>query len=233
MLTQVRHTRTAPLHNDFTYDGCAWLLDVSRSREIPWWAKPFVTFRAADHLGDPASTWVQNLEHFLGTHDVDLRGGKVLALTGARSLGHAFDPLTLYWCWDAAHRLVGVVAEVRNTYGERHAYLVEPDRRGTATTEKALYVSPFNDQHGSYTMSVPVPGEAVDVRITLHRDGHPPFVTRWTGRPAGPRDALRVAVRLPLAPHLVSARIRVQGIRLWLRRLPVQPRPRHQRQEAV
>ncbi|KNX36818.1 hypothetical protein VV01_06110 [Luteipulveratus halotolerans] len=234
LLTQVRHTRTAPVRDDFTYAGCAWLVEPSTSHEMPWWQRPFVTFGVADHLGDPRACWHDNVVRFAETQGLDLDGCRVLALTGARSLGHAFDPLTIYWCWDRDDALVAVIAEVRNTYGERHAYLVRPDSRGRASAEKALYVSPFNDVSGHYAMSVPPPTAAgVDIRITLHRDGHPPFVTSWRGRPARPRDAPRVLLRLPLAPHVVTLRIRLRGVRLWLRRVPVQPRPAHHRQEAV
>ena len=64
------------------------------------------------------------------------------------SLGHVFDPLTVFWCFDSGGDLACVVAEVHNTYGERHAYLLRPDHSGTARTGKELYVSPFNDVSG-------------------------------------------------------------------------------------
>ena len=234
LLTQVRHTRTAPVRDDFEYAGCAWLVEIDKSLETPWWQRPFATFDPADHLGSPDGGWHANVVRFAAVNGVDLDGGRVVALTGARSLGHAFNPLSVYWCWDRDGTLAAVIAEVHNTYGERHAYLLQPDDRGRASTEKALYVSPFNDTSGSYTLSVPPPQDGVvDVRVTLHRDGQPPFATSWRGRPARTHDAPRVLIRLPLAPHLVSLRIRMRGVRLWLRRVPVQPRPPHRRQEAV
>ena len=66
-------------------------------------------------------------------------------LANARVAGHVFDPLSVFWCFDSGGDLACVVAEVHNTYGERHAYLLRPDHTGTARTGKELYVSPFND----------------------------------------------------------------------------------------
>ncbi|WP_052593648.1 DUF1365 domain-containing protein [Luteipulveratus mongoliensis] len=240
LLTEVRHTRTSPIRHDFTYASCSWLIDLDAlgarrtPAGIPWWIRAFVSFEAGDHVGDPSRSWRENVDQLAHEHGVDLVGGRVLALAGARSLGHVFNPLTLYWCWDRGGQLACVIAEVHNTYGGRHAYVVRPDQREVANVEKALYVSPFNDTRGSYTMSVPVPRDRLDVRITLHAPDQRPFVATWRGRPVESGvDLLRAALRVPLASHAMSARIRLQGIRLWLRGLPVIPRPAHSRQEAA
>jgi uncharacterized protein len=58
-------------------------------------------------------------------------------LANARVLGHVFDPLSVFWCYDSSELLACVVAEVHNTYGERHAYLLRPDEAGVAVTGKA------------------------------------------------------------------------------------------------
>ncbi|GAB3485577.1 DUF1365 domain-containing protein [Flexivirga lutea] len=228
-LATVRHVRTTPLRHDFTYRTCSWvtpLTDTDPSLGIPWWQRPFVKFRAGDHLGTTDS-WRANIEAFAQCNGLDLRDCGITALSGAATLGHAFDPLTLYWVTSPDGPVVAVIAEVRNTYGERHAYVIRPDERGRASVGKELYVSPFNDMSGSYTMSLPRPGtEGFDIHVTLHRPGQAPFVTSWSGkRPTTWREHLTLAAHLPLSAQLVSARIRIQGIYLWARRLPIQPRP--------
>jgi DUF1365 family protein len=123
---------------------------------------------------------------------------------------------------------------VHNTYGDRHAYLVHADAHGRAEVDKALYVSPFNDVSGSYRLTIPEPGDKVHVKVVLERPGQDPFVAGLRGRalPVRTSTVLRLALTQPLEPLSVAARIRWHGIRLWLRRLPVQPRPSHH-QEAV
>jgi hypothetical protein len=84
-------------------------------------------------------------------------------------------------------------------------------------------------------MSLPEPAAHLNLTITRHRPGAAPFVAGVRGRrrPASAGAVLRLAVRYPLAPLLVSARIRWQGIRLLILGLRVVPRPDHEKQEAV
>jgi DUF1365 family protein len=92
-----------------------------------------------------------------------------------------------------------------------------------------MYVSPFHDVTGRYEISAPLPGETVAVSITLRHSSGPAFTASLTGYAVAGRPPLRAT-----ASALVgSVRIRIQGIRLWLRRLPIRPRPDHPRQEGV
>lgn len=75
---------------------------------------------------------------------------RITMLASARVFGHVFNPPSLFWCHDRAGELRCVVAEVHNTYGERHGYLLETDDAGWASVPKAFYVSPFNDVDGQY-----------------------------------------------------------------------------------
>ena len=147
-----------------------------------------------------------------------------------RSLGHAFNPISVFWCFDDDGRQAGVVVEVHNTYGDRHAYLVHPDEQGRATTDKAMYVSPFHGVDGTYDVAVPIPTDRLHVAVTLrgHDSGDSsPFSASLTGARTD------VPVRTTLGAALRgSALIRAHGIWLWARRLPIRPRPTH-RQEGV
>ena len=93
------------------------------------------------------------MDRFLGARGIDLGGGRVLMLAHARVLGYVFNPLTVYWCHRADGTLACVMAEVHNTYGQRHAYLLRTDERGRARVGKEFYVSPFHPVDGSYRMS--------------------------------------------------------------------------------
>ena len=211
----VRHVRREPVRNDFTYRSVMWVVDLDRLPRFRLLAE----FREADHLGDPR-------DGYLAEHGIDLTGGRVLMLAGARSFGHVFNPLTVYWCYDAGGALACVIAEVHNTYGGRHRYLLRTDEAGRAETEKEFYVSPFFPVAGHYRMSVPVPGEDLNVSIRYEPPDGPPFVAvlRGHGRPATLGAVLRFAVRQPSPTLLAAARIRMQGIKLFLRGLPVVPR---------
>jgi DUF1365 family protein len=233
--TSISHVRQTPLKSAFTYRSYSWFVDVDRLPTLPRILQPLAVFRAADHLGDPAATIRSNVERFLRTRGIEPDGGPIRMLTSARVFGHVFNPLTLFWCYRGSGEFQCVIAEVHNTYGERHCYLLETDAAGRATVPKAFYVSPFNDVDGQYRMKVPAPEERLSVSIVLEREGHRPFVATMDGdrRPATIGNILAAAVAVPAAPLLVSALIRFQGVKLWARRLPVVKRPYHPSQEAV
>lgn len=232
--TRIRHARSAPVRNAFTYRSHSWLVDLDDLPRLPRLLRGLASFHAEDHVGRPDRSIRENVDAFLASHDIHLGDGRVLMLANARVLGHVFNPISVHWCYDAG-RLDCVVVEVHNTYGDRHAYLVHPDTSGRAQVEKALYVSPFNDVDGHYEVTAPEPGDRVHLSVTLHRDGQPPFVVtlRGAGAPATVRRILLTSLRQPVEPLRVAARIRWQGFLLWAQGLPVRPRPDHPPQRGL
>jgi uncharacterized protein len=231
---RISHSRVAPLRNEFRYGTYLWLVDLDR---LPSFG-PLARFRGRDHLGDPGLGIRENVDRFLAACGID-RPASVRMLAHARVLGYVFNPLTVYWCHRADGTLACVVAEVHNTYGQRHAYLVHPDDRGRVQVPKRFYVSPFYPVDGRYRMSVPEPdarpGGRLALSMVLDRpDGHS-FAASVHGRavPATLWTLLAAAARHPWSTATVSARIRWQGIKLYLRGLPVMPRPAHCSEEGV
>jgi DUF1365 family protein len=238
---RVTHLRTAPLRNAFSYRTYQWLVDIDRLPRLRPGLRLLASFDARDHLGDPGRPIRDNLDRFLQARGVSLDGGKVLMLAHARVLGHVFNPLTVYWCHRPDGTLACVVAEVHNTYRQRHAYLLHTDERGRAQVPKQFYVSPFYPVDGCYRMSLPEPrppsesGTHLALSITLAQPGGHSFVAsvHGTGRPATALALMGAAARHPWSTAAVSALIRWQGIRLYLRGLPVIARPPHPPQEDV
>ncbi|WP_211240961.1 DUF1365 domain-containing protein [Hamadaea tsunoensis] len=225
----VRHERSRPLRYGFGHRTYFWLIDPDDPPRLPWALRPLARFRARDHVGDPGRSLRANLDAVLAEAGVDLGGGRVSMLTQARVLGYVFNPITVYWCHDAAGELVRVVAEVHNTYGGRHTYVLRPDEDGDPRrmiTRKEFYVSPFFDVSGDYRMRLPEPGERLHLVIHLVRPDGKAFSASLTGRrrPATTANLLRLSVRHPLGPLVNTIRIRWHGVRLYLRGLPVIPR---------
>jgi uncharacterized protein len=232
---EVRHVRHAALHRDFRHRVYLWLVDLDALPELPRWLRPFARFEARDHLGDPGRTIRENLDAWLAGHGVDLAGGRVLMLANARTLGHVFNPISVYWCHHRDGALACVVAEVHNTYRGRHCYLLRTDDAGRARADKDFYVSPFLAVAGEYAMRLPQPDDRLALSIALRQDGRTALTATLVGsrRPATPAALARTLLRVPFVTHRTSALIRVHGIVLWLRRLPVVPRPVHVPQEGV
>lgn len=223
----VGHVRR-PVHgsavgNAFSYRVYLWLVDLDHLPVLPRGLRWLARFDARDHVGSPEGSLRANLDEFLAGHGIDLAGGRILMLANARVAGHVFNPISVHWCFRATGELACIVAEVHNTYGGRHAYLLRPDASGRVETDKVFYVSPFLTVDGRYLMRFSPPGEQLSVTMALRQEGATPFTAtlRGTPRPATLSTVLLASLRRPLMPLRVSALIRWQGVRLWLRRLPV------------
>jgi len=232
---RITHARTVPLRHVFSYRSYLWLVDLDHMPRLGPGLRLLAGFEARDHLGDPRRGIRENVDHFLAGHGIELRGGRVMMLAHARVLGYVFNPLTVYWCHRADGTLACVVAEVHNTYGQRHAYLLHTDDRGRAHVPKEFYVSPYYPVDGRYQMSLPEPGTRLALSVVLGRpDGHSFAASvRGRGEPATARALIGAAARHPWSTAAVAARIRWQGLKLYLRGLRPEPRPAHRPQEGV
>ncbi|GAA4798295.1 DUF1365 domain-containing protein [Actinomycetospora chlora] len=222
---EVGHRRLERLDASFTHRLYLWLVDLDDLPRLPAPLRPFARFDAADHIGDPHRSIRANLDAFLAARGVE-RPASVLMLAHARVLGYVFNPITLYWCRDVEGVVTAVVAEVHNTYGGRHHYLLETDEQGRARVDKDFYVSPFFPVDGEYRMRVPEPGATLAATVVLRREGATAFVATLRGRrrPATPRAVLAALLRHPAVTLRLAAAIRRRGIELWARRVPVVPR---------
>jgi DUF1365 family protein len=227
----VTHQRTKPFDYGFTHRTTAWLVDLDRPRAaFPRWLRGAVSVREADHLSPGSATLRWKLQHYLRTERLPWTAHRVLVLTGARTFFYAFDPLTTYFVLDRHGELEGILAEVHNTYGERHCYpLTAEAAAGGATTTKEFYVSPFFTVEGRYDIRARLDADRVAVSISLTQGDERVFTGAIAGdlRPSTAREVLRAVLRDPFAAQRVTALIRLHGITLWLRRLPVVPRLPH------
>ncbi|WP_449486308.1 DUF1365 domain-containing protein [Streptomyces avidinii] len=219
----------------FRHRTYMWLVDLDALPRLPRALRPLARFVARDHFGGGSPTLRAGLDAYLASQGVEPSEGRVLMLAHARVLGYVFNPITLFWCFDRSGALRCVVAEVHNTYGQQHCYLLRTGPDGRAETAKALYVSPFFPVDGRYLMRLPVPGDRLDITVRLEREGGHPFTATLHGarREATPRALLRAAVRRPWSTAAVWAGIRRHGIRLYLLGVPVQPRPAHNPKEGI
>jgi DUF1365 family protein len=232
---RVRHVRGEPLRHSFSYRTWLWLVDLDHLPQLPWPLRPLARFRSRDHLGRAGLPIRQNVERFARSRGVELAGGRVLMLAHARSLCYVFNSLSVYWCYRADGTLGCVLAEIHNTYSERHCYLLRPDETGRAWAGKDMYVSPFYGVDGGYRMRLPEPTDQLALTVSMYPPGARPFVATLRGRrsPGTAAGLLRVWARQPCPALAAAARIRLQAIRLWLRGLPVVARPRHPPQDGV
>jgi DUF1365 family protein len=217
-----------------------WLVDLDK---IPALAPPlrWITgLWASDHFGDPQGDIRSNVDAFLAANGRNLHGGRVLMLAQARTFGHVFDPLSLFWCHRADGTLDCVIAEVRNTFNERHCYLLPATSDGRCSVDKEFYVSPYFTVDGRYLIRWRLTESDLSVAFVLRRsdpgDGeHTAFVATLHGHstPARPAGLLGTALRHPLNTYATTAAIHYEAEKLRRLGLPLRRRRHHHRQVGV
>ena len=224
----VHHVRHRPFHHGLHFRTYQWLIDV----DAPPALGPVAAFRVRDHFGGGAGSLREAVRAF-----VEAQGGtiaddeRILMLAGGRAFGHAFDPLSVFWGLAPDGEVRWAVLEIHNTYGERHAHAVHPTE-GRARLTKAFYVSPFFPVSGDYAVHLELYDSRAVVAIGLEQDGERVFNASFAGTPVPvtTMNVVRAMFRTPFVTWQTSARIRMHGIWLWLRRLPVIPKPNHEPQ---
>ena len=235
---QVSHARGTPVRHSFRHDHYQWLVDLDDMPRLRWPTRLLARFDARDHLdGGRLGGGIRgDVDRFLAARGVRTGpGDRVLMLAHARILGYVFDPLTVFWVLAADGTVRAVVFEVHNTFGQRHAYLLHVDDAGRAEVDKAFYVSPFNDTSGSYAIALRLTPERVSVTVGLVREGQRVMTATTTGTPlpATTGTIVATASRHLVMTYRVWVLIHWHALRLWLRRLPLQPRPPHSTEENV
>lgn len=226
----VMHRRlVAPLYR-FTYRIFYLLVDIDRIGELGRSRRLFshnrfnlVSLHDRD-FGDgvtPLRAWVEGQ---LAAEGIRLDGGRVRLLCLPRILGFAFNPIALWYCEHRDGTLRAVLAEVRNTFGEKHGYLLASAGRpmtyeGPHEKEKCFHVSPFFDLVGRYRFSFTAPGESLRVLIHETREGAPLMDATLHGRRRPLTDAALLAqvLAMPWMTLKVVAGIHWEALKLWLR----------------
>ncbi len=231
---QVRHARLRPALNRFAYPTWFLLLPMRRLRVQPHAAlarnrAALVSFHDRDHGDGRADclAWLDELLQREGVHDAD---GEVWLHTYPRVLGYAFKPVSFWYCERTDGSLAAIVAEVNNTFGERHCYLLQGAQLGYGRelrAAKVFHVSPFCSVEGDYRFRFMRTRERTVARVDHHDGAGALLQTSVSGAlaPLTPARVREAFFGMPLMTLGVVARIHWQALRLWVKRVPFFSKP--------
>ena len=221
----VWHRRLRPLRHAFGYRIFYLRLPLRalaarppQVRGFGWNRINWMSFHEADH-GDGGGDALGWIESVLREHGVDDADGEIWLQAMPRLLGYVFNPVSFWFCHRADGQLRAVLCEVRNTFGERHCYLLDH----SMAAAKCFHVSPFFRVEGEYAFRF-FDGA---VEIDLHDTGAVAIQTRLSGRPVplSGRSVLRALCGYPLMTFGVVFHIHWQALKLWLRGVPFHSKP--------
>jgi DUF1365 family protein len=227
---RVMHARRRSAENRFNYPVYAVHLPVHALAGVacPGFSLNhfnLLSFHEADHGdGGDLLAWVHGL---LARHGL-VADGEIWLTTFPRVLGYAFKPVSFWHCHRADGRLVAILAEVNNTFGERHVYLLRTDDPAAPLhADKVFHVSPFFPVRGRYAFDFQVRPGFFRARIDYDDGSGEALHTAWWGRlePLDGQACLRAFLAYPLMTWGVIARIHWQALRLWAKRVPFFRKP--------
>ena len=235
-LGEVRHTRLRPVRHAFVHPTWFLMLPMralaaGHDMGVAVNRRAWVSFHDADH-GDGrgpdrggALAWLQEILAEQGINEAD---GEVWLHCYPRVLGYAFKPVSFWYVHRRDGTLRAVLAEVNNTFGERHCYLLDQPQEGHIMhARKVFHVSPFCDVKGEYqfrfmrTWTPDGQPHRTVVRIDLHDENGPLLQTSISGRLqlAEPAQVRRALWRHPWLTLGVVFRIHWHALQLWRKRV--------------
>ena len=243
----LRHRRFGARKHEFSYGVFLALLDIDRipelmrvSRLTSYNAWNWASFDERDHFGNPQLTLRERLALDAAAHGLVLPGGPIYLLTHLRYLGYCFNPISLFYCHDSGGHLRMVLAEVCNTFGERHNYWLPAGDGATLrhtlrhTLPKQMHVSPFMDMGLDYAFALTKPGERLTAHMSTIENGTATFdATLILKRePWGAKAIHRALWRHPWMTLKVVAAIHWEALRLWAKGVPVFTHPARRKQHV-
>ncbi len=238
---EVEHQRFQPARHHFRYPVYFYCFDLDEVEDLDRRILGFGynRFRPAsvydkDYLDAGPGTIRQKIAAVVAKSEKARSIRRIMLVTSARYFHYVFNPVSFYYCLADGDDPACIVAEVNNTFGEKHIYVLDEPLAPVSgyvahySAEKSFHVSPFNNLNGRYEFLFSAIGPQLNIRITLHREEGVVFEAdlRGKARPLTSLGLAAVMFRHPLMPHLSMPRILFEAARLFFqRKLPYIEKP--------
>jgi hypothetical protein len=229
------HHRLAPKVHHFQHSIFMFYLDLDEletvARKIVLFGynrKNLYSFRDADHEPAGENPLKERITAFLRQNDIELGPfGRVMLLTLPRVAGYVFNPVSIYYCFDADGKPVCSVAEVGNTFREMKLFLLRQNELEAGAmfhklVPKQFYVSPFSSLDLSFDFKLKIPGDQLDIKIDDRDGADKVLISTLTGRRVelNNRNLAWFTLKYPLVTLKVIFLIHWHAFQLWLKHVP-------------
>lgn len=232
---EVVHRRLNPLRHELRYKVFNLFMDVDeieRSANRLWLFSynRFNVFSLSDRNHGPGdgTPISQHAWSLVRTAVGGARVKRIFMFCYPRVFGYVFNPLTVYYAYDADGLLCVMIYEVNNTFGGRHSYVIPVGDSLAQSAPKQFYVSPFNAVEGQYRFHFTRPAGRMALGVALSTEGKPILNAYVSGtrRALTDLNLLRAFLGVPFLTLKVIGAIHLQALQLWWKGLYLKPRPK-------
>ena len=225
---KVIHKRFKPKYHFFKYNVFSLFLDLDEINLIQKKIKIFsnnsfniLSFYDKDHGprdGSDLKNWViENLK----SNNIKFENIKVKLLCYPRIFGYVFNPLSIFFVYDNHSKIIAVLYEVKNTFGEQHTYIfkVEDENIITNSCDKKFFVSPFIEMKSKYRFRIIKPEKKLSVSIDQSdMEGKLLYASQdGVAKEINNKNMLLSYISHPLMTFKVIAAIHFEALKLWLK----------------
>ena len=224
----ITHARTKPVKHNFSFPIYTFVIDLDEldllDKEVRFFGHnrgSVFTLYDSDHLGSGGGSIKQKLKKWLIKFGHKEKYSTVKMITTLRVFKHTFNPVIFYYCLDSENKIVYHVAEVHNTFGEGHLYILNKGRKSKVGTEylvpKEFHVSPFNKVEGDYNFHFSKLKEKLDVRINVSKNKENFFYARISGnsKKITKYNLIKLATRYPIRTLMIIPKILAEAAKLY------------------
>ena len=229
---KVIHRRFKPKEHYFKYSVFSLLIDIDELKIIENKIKIFsynkfniISFFDKDHGprdGTSVKEWViKNLKDIgIENHKIQIK-----LLCYPRIFGYVFNPLSVFFIYDESSRLIAILYEVKNTFGEQHTYIFKTEDEKVIINDctKKFHVSPFIEMECHYYFRVLKPSDKISVIIDQKdKDGKLLYASQ-DGKAAelNEKNLLTSYISHPLMTFKIIAAIHYEALKLWLKGIKI------------
>jgi len=225
----VIHKRFKPKIHYFKYKVFSLLIDLSELENLNKKIKFFsynkfnlVSFYDVDHGDRDGSSLVTWVKKNLEDNNINSEKVKIKLLCYPRILGYVFNPLSVFYIYDESEKLVCILYEVKNTFGEQHTYIFKVDNDQKLyqhNCSKKFHVSPFIEMNCKYFFRLLKPGEKISVIIDQYQTDEKILYASQDGQRVdfNTKELIKSYLKHPLMTFKIISAIHFEAFKLWLK----------------
>ena len=225
----VIHKRYKPKTHFFKYSVFSLLLDLSELELLNDKIKFFsfnkfnlISFFEKDHGNRDGTSLVNWVKNYLKKNQIETENIKIKLLCYPRIFGYVFNPLSVFFVYDKNEKLVSILYEVKNTFGEQHTYVFRIDNENNLiqnNCSKKFHVSPFIEMNCNYFFRILKPGERLSVIIDQYDQAGKILYASQDGKKANltGQELIKSYLKHPLMTFKIISAIHFEAFKLWIK----------------